>query len=261
MINAQEGLRGSYVVAGIGNDGVIMASDSRLVFFDSSLGKDAVNLGYFDSCVKVFVVGKFAIGFVGNATIGNVFLGEMVRMYENEMPFDISIEMLIPDFINHFDNILPPSGKERLAGVKIFAVGYSKDKPRICAAKNENGQWLHNNDVGTAITSDKGIFVEESSDTMSCEQLADLADFSINHYIDETKTTSVGGLISVLKITKEGQFEWIRNKPAQFPWPTTVDLLKDYFDNKVTIHFFESSNKLKLETMWRKELLSYNIIR
>lgn len=254
---AQSGFRGSYVVAAIGRDGVIMASDSRLVFFDKNDSAKAQNLAYYDSCPKIFVLGKYAIGFVGTATVGNVFLGEMVKIYEKKMPANIKIDSLLQSFISFYLDFLPPAGIDQFAHIKIFAIGYKDDKPLICAAKNKDGQWLINTNVGTAISSDIGSFVNNSSETMTCEQLAELADSSIQNYIDQTKNTSVGGLISVIRITPESETVWIKNKPQSFPWQTSTSLLKDYFDNNVVINFFNSSDKEKMEKIWLEELKSY----
>lgn len=261
IVYSQLGLHGSYVLAGIGKDGIIMAGDSRLVFFDPSEGNGAKNLAYYDSCVKIYQVGKFAIGFVGSAIVGNVFLGEMINIYKKNMPQDISTDFLIQNFINFFSQILPPSGQIQFAQNKIFSIGYKDKKPLICVAKNENGRWLINKQVGTAISSDTGSFVKLASDTMTCEQLSELAIFSINEYISNSKNSSVGGAVSVLKVSSEGTVEWIRNKPNSFGWPTTIDLLKDYFDKKIDINFFDLKDKSKMEQLWRKELLNYNIIR
>jgi hypothetical protein len=80
-------------------------------------------------------------------------------------------------------------------------------------------------------------FVNQYSKYDSCTILANKAEIAIIDYANSnSKTETIGGIISVLKITKD-KISYIKNPPPPFPWIYYNDFANDYFKNKVPIVF------------------------
>lgn len=71
-------VKGSFLIAAICKDGIVLASDSRGNIFDRS-DRDETPIAYFDANQKIFPVGRHAIADTGQGLILNVFFSAIVR--------------------------------------------------------------------------------------------------------------------------------------------------------------------------------------
>src|ERR1041384_2669739 len=73
---------GSFAMAIICRDGLIVAADSRGTLSDSNGRK----LAYYDAVAKVFMDGRNAIAYTGRDLIQNLYFGSIVRDFANASP-------------------------------------------------------------------------------------------------------------------------------------------------------------------------------
>jgi hypothetical protein len=93
------GVKGSFVIAAICKDGIIIASDSRGNVFDKR-DKQQIPIAYFDTIQKIFPIGSNAIAETGQGLILNVFVSAIVKDFMTHTSY-IAVDKLLPTFIEY----------------------------------------------------------------------------------------------------------------------------------------------------------------
>jgi hypothetical protein len=231
------GVKGSFVIAVICKDGIIMASDSRANIFDKS---DLYHkpIAYYDLIQKIFPIGSNAIAETGQGLILNVFFSTIVEIFsKNRVP--IRVDKLLPSFIDYCGNNFPPEVLSEMKKQKLFAAGYVNNIPTICYYNEEQPEQSFGciQNMGY-IQSDKTLLSEYDSGVlvnMSSNEVADLAIKAIKEYSKENERwKTIGGPIQVLLIS-HNKTSWIKNEPPLQRWTYISDFIEDFINNKVNI--------------------------
>ncbi|MCL5029772.1 MAG: hypothetical protein M1480_12240 [Bacteroidetes bacterium] len=251
QFNSCLSVEGSFVIAAICKDGIIIASDSRANIFDKR-NQLQEPIAYFDSIQKIYPIGINAIAETGQGLILNLFFSAIIKSYKANT-VSLTIENLLPSFINYCKNNYPPELFREMRKQKLFATGYIGTMPTICYYNEDQP-------TGSFGCIQKSGFIESDStllyeyrnqlDKMSSDEVADLAIKAINDYAknnDNWKT--IGGQINVLLVTPQGT-KWVKNMPPPQRWTYIQDFIGDFINGDVKINLIEPTTIEQLKNLF-----------
>ena len=243
-------IKGSFVIAAICRDGIIIASDSRGNIFDKT-DKQQKPVAYFDAIQKIFPIGPNAIAETGQGLILNVFFSEVIKKF-TEVSVSERVDRLLPTFIDYCERELPSEAVKEIRKQKLFAAGYINDHPTICYFDVEQpGSSFgciqdsgHIESAPTVLTEDGERLL-----SLSSEEAAALTRKAIQSFAKQGNGwKTIGGPISVLLITKAGS-RWIENEPQLRRWRYIQDLLEDYREGKISFHLIAPATRQQLDSL------------
>jgi hypothetical protein len=122
---------GSFMLAAICRDGIVVATDSRSTLKDSH-GKA---IAYFDSSPKIFSVRVFTIAYTGHALLNDPklsWLSAFVEEFARSRESDVPLEQLLPSLITFAEKRLSPEGRLSARQQTFISAGYAHGAPRLC---------------------------------------------------------------------------------------------------------------------------------
>src|ERR1035437_6538149 len=226
---------GSYMLAAICKDGIVIGADSRGTFLYPNT--DSV-LAYWDTIPKVFVVKNCILSVAGLVALGDKFLSYYINEFSATLNGNISPPDCIKKFKEYLNNKFPQLKKEVIR-LRLFAGGYYKGVPII---SNELEQTAKNFGVGTPddLTNfgNKKKYNNFFCATHSSNEVATLMAKEIKEYpIKQHQTYKIGGPIVVAKVYSNNKITWHQNRPSAKRWIDTFELIRAYCTGKITIHF------------------------
>ncbi len=237
---SQLDLKGTYSIAAICKDGVVLAADSRGAFLRAD-----TSIAYFDSIQKVFTVRNCLLSIVGLIAFGDKFVSYYVDEFEKTLKSDISPDSCITLFLVYLSQF--PEIKNAVSRINILSAGYKDEHPIICFIVTKTGLGKCAVDSGIAIQDRKINFGkgtkydEEYCISHSCKQVSKIIEKEILNYAkNENKTSSIGGKISIVCILKNKNINWIKNKPTKQRWKTKNEFISDYNSGKIKVTFFSA---------------------
>lgn len=241
-------LHGSSLVAGIGTDGIIIASDSRLVIRDDE-DPGRPGLAFYDGFQKIYPIRNFAIGIKGTAIVGDVFISALISVFEAEMPKNIMIDSLLVHFILFCRKKLSKVFFHQVTGNIMIAIGYKKGVPMICVFQKENNQLKYTSGPMDCIETDPGGFCNPKRRKLNCDELAVLARATLLIVYLKYDRVNVGGPTAILKISPNNQIQWLIRPSAPKTWITLKDFASDYFNKKFELRFFKAEFKRRTDKL------------
>jgi 20S proteasome alpha/beta subunit len=236
----QLNLKGTYSIAAICKDGVVLSADSRGAFLRAD-----TSIAYFDSIQKVFVVRNCLLSVVGLIALGDRFVTDYVTEFEKTLNKDISPDSCIISFMTYLSQF--PKIKDDLSGLNILTAGYKNGQPAICyiVAKTGSGQCAIDSGIALQdkkINFGKGtIYDEKYCLNHTCKEVSNVIEKAILDYAKkENKTSSIGGKVSIVSILKNKKIVWVKNMPIRQRWKTTKEFISDYNSGKVKVTFVSS---------------------
>ena len=212
---------GTFIGAIICEDGIIVASDSRTTFMDGS-GRA---FGYVDGMPKIYVQGGPAVAMSGLTSMEGELFSSFVRRngYLLERPVD--------EILFGFLVWLPLANSN---GVAMISAGFADSTPTICAKSPILPQ---------SCTS-SGYFTSKNSPTLR-ETFTKLgripktneAAAALKAAIEEYSRTdpTVGGPVSILKLTKGAPAQWLANPATDNGWTRVCDVVAEHRRGRVRI--------------------------
>lgn len=241
--HSQINLKGTYSIAAICKDGVVLASDSRGAFLRAD-----TSIAYFDSIQKVFIVKNCLLSIVGLIAIGDRFVSDYIDEFEKTLPNKITPDSCIIFFLKYLSKF--PNIKNDIASLNILSAGYKDGIPMICYVITKTGNGQCAVDSGIAIQ-DKKInfgkgtkYDEQYCLSHSCKEVAKVIEKAILEYAtNENKIFTIGGKISIASILKTEEKIWIKNKPIQARWKKISEFIEDCYNGKVEITYISVEAK------------------
>jgi len=232
--SAQITFKGSYTIAAICKDGIVIGSDSRGSFL-----RDGKSIATFDYIQKTFIVKNCVISFIGLIALGDKFVSNYIKEFEPSVQITTPPDECLKLFISFLAKY--PDIKGDLQDLDIISAGYKDGRPTICFASIKLNTGKCAQDTGIALQSKKIVFGkgtkydEAYCKKHSCKQVADIIEKAILDFaIKENRKDVIGGKIMAIRITKK-DIQFIKNKPSSPRWVTLQQFLKDYRDNKIKV--------------------------
>jgi len=244
------GVKGSFVIAAICQDGIIVATESRANIYDKSKAEQ-IPLAFFDTIQKVFPIDRFAIAETGQGVIGNVFFSTVIRDFSSSVIIS-KPQNLLSIFLDYSKQTMPAEIFAELQNQILFSAGYDDGEPYI-GYFNKNQQPAIGLVNGSGlIESDKTIVTETDFSEILCEIAADMLIEAIDKYAEiDDRWKTIGGPISVLKITEEST-DWIRNEPEFQRWDFVPQMIEEYKRDNSIIQLISEEYQDKIDDLFGK---------
>jgi 20S proteasome alpha/beta subunit len=236
---AQPKTPGSFTIAAICKDGILMASDTRS---ECSVRKDTV--GYYDTVQKVFIVNNFAVANSGAALMGSDFFYHYIKEFRKT-----DTNCRAKDFLNNFLVFIKskyPVYFDDFVNDPLIVAGYDKGAPYILETKK--GKFNAEKSTGFKESDSLIYFTNDFFSAISCKDAAEIIERCIKDSVSKFHLeTTTGGPLMALMITKDNKPAWIKNAPANDPCETTRAFIEAYNQGKLNFHFFSRELKQEFE--------------
>lgn len=241
-------IKGSFVIAAICKDGIIVAAESRANIFDKT-DENREPIAYYDTEQKLFPIGQSrVIVHTGQGLILNIFFSAIVEKISTVLAKP-QINNLLPTFIAHCQKNYPEAAVNEIKKQILFAAGYINSHPTICYFNLQQAQPYGCIQDSGFIESAPTILREHDISILSCEEATNLAEKAIQKYADEDdRWKTIGGPVSIVQITQD-DCKWLKNKPCEQKWVYIQDFVRDYQSGDVDINLIAPATKQQLDEL------------
>jgi hypothetical protein len=205
---------GTFIGAVICQDGIVMASDSRITFVDAA-GRA---FGYVDGFPKIYVDRGAAVAVSGLTSMEN----ELLSSFVNRNRF--LLERPVNEILLGFDLWLPFRNSN---SVGLISGGFLDGKPMICTKAPIVPQNCSNSGF---ISNKNSKSLRDSLMKMrrapTTAEAADALKIAIEEY--SRTDPAVGGPISILKLTRENTPQWLANPTPNSSLTQICDLVREH---------------------------------
>lgn len=241
------GVKGSFMIAAIGKDGIIVATETRGNIFDKR-DKKETPIGYYDGVQKEFVIGKTVLANTGKGVIGNAFFAAIIKDFTDKLIQYPSVDNFFNMFSEYCKKYVPKELNGQVLSNLMLVAGFQNEKPIICYYQKSEEGCIENEGY---IESDTTIFKEKYSKNHTCDRLARLAEKAIKKYSNQNDNwKTIGGEVCIIKITNENGPVWVKKVDFK-EWKYTDELIKDYYEGKLEINLIEPFKKENLDTLFK----------
>ena len=222
---------GTFIGAIVAEDGIIMGSDSRSTFVDSS----GAPIGYVDRMPKIYVKNGAAIAMAGLTSVEDELLSAFIRRNEHlldspvdEILYDVGLKL---PFRNTNSVLMLSAGLvngQPMICAKVPMEPQSCRKSGYFANKNSSGlrRWYESPHRYPVTTRDASAALERA-----IREASDL-------------DTTIGGPITLLEISSAGNPRFIQNPPNDNGWVRVCDVVEAYRKGRIPIFFTDSKEGL-----------------
>lgn len=244
-------LKGSFVIAAICRDGIVLASDSRANIFDKT-DKEQKPIAYYDGMQKIYPLGSVAMAETGQGLILNVFFSAIIDQFSQAMGRNCRADQLLPMFIGYCEQRFPLVAAQEIKKQKLFSVGYINHHPTICYfnAYQPAGPFGRIQDSGL-IESDRTLLAKcvDQLSCLSAKKVAALSKRAIESYARRgERWKTIGGPIDVLLVSRSG-CQWLEKNSSTRNWEYIQDLIRDYRDGKLELNLIPPATRKQLDDL------------
>ncbi len=212
LIAAQMQYGGTFIGAVIAQDGVVVASDSRTTLLD----ENSRGFGYVDGMPKIFVGSGPAVAMSGLTNLeGDLFSSFVARN-------DYLLSRPANEILFGFLVWLPFANS---TGVGLISAGYLEGKPLVCWKAPIVPQSCTSS--GYASNKDSSILrasINKLGRIPTTAEAAAILREAIEQHARMDPT--IGGPISILKLTPTGAPQWLANPPSDQGWSKVCDMVE-----------------------------------
>jgi 20S proteasome alpha/beta subunit len=243
------GTKGSFMIAAIGKDGIIVATETRGVVFDKR-DKKETPIGYYDGIQKEFIIGTTVLANTVKGAIGNVFFSAVINDFKAKLIAYPPVDAFFNVFKEFYNSCMPKEFQDQIESNLMLVAGFKEGKPMICYFQNSAVGCIESEGY---VESDTTIFADKYTKNLSCDLLAELAKEAITKYSrQKDKWKTIGGEVCVIKITKAYGPTWM-NKINFRKWIYTNELIKDYNEGRININLIEPFKKEDLDWLFNEK--------
>ena len=220
-------VKGTLIVAGIGNDGLIITADSR----GSTGNREGKLIAYMDSIPKIFKIKNIYVAITGSWAIGNTFISTIISDFNKTKIEKTDFSNTIKEFVQYIDSLYPVALYPQ-SSVESFLFGGS----------DSTGYYLQGymRDLGytklirrTTIISDNNavpyLGKYKDSYNFTCDTLAVAFKNVIYSYAKGANLDyEIGGPISVVCIGLNNELKYFKNSFSDKTYKSFEALIKDF---------------------------------
>ena len=240
-------VKGSFVIAAICKDGIIVASDSRGTFKDTQ-GR---RIAYYDTNQKIFPIGNNLIADTGYASLNDrkvSFLSEFMARFANSSYSRVEVNQLPASYFNYASQVLSERGGESAKVQTLVFAGFEHHKPLLCVYEGEGSRATKCSNVGYLSSPKQQIAGLEKASKLSFQEAARVMQATIEDYAAAVQPGSVGGPVVIRTITRF-ESRWFDKIPDWPHWSSFADLAEDYKNERVLFHLMPGIVKVQLDTL------------
>jgi len=245
--NAPVRIKGSFVIAAICKDGIIVASDSRGTLKD----QHGRRIAYYDINQKIFPVGDKLIADTGYASLNDPkisFLSALMAHFAASANSRVDVDLLPESYFDYASRVLPASGAASAGLQTLFFGGFKDGHPMLCMYQGESNRQTKCRVSGYLSSPSQTIFGLESVGSLSFVQAAQVMRRTIDDYAAAVQPGSVGGPVVIRTITKANS-QWLETPPQWPNWESFLDLAADYKNDRLPFHLMPGVAKSQLDSL------------
>jgi hypothetical protein len=240
-------IKGSFVIAAVCKDGIIVASDSRGTLKDNN-GR---RLAYYDVNQKIFPVGNSLIADTGYASLDDPklsFLSALMLQFATNGHSHIRVDQLPFSYFRYVDLVLPAQGAQSAKTQTLVFAGFNETKPVLCIYRGETSGKTSCHFSGYVSSPRKQITGLERVGSLSFQQAATIMRKTIDDYAAAISPGPVGGPVAIRIITPS-KSEWWGPHPDWPHWNSFADLANDYRSGQVWFQLMPGVNRADLDAL------------
>jgi len=240
-------VKGSFVIAAICKDGIIVASDSRGMLKD----RQGRRLAYYDTNQKIFPIGDKLIADTGYASLNDPnisFLAALMLRFANNPFSRVEVEQLPNSYFSFAASLLPSAGADSAKLQTLVFAGFTRNKPKLCIYHGESGRTLDCSSAGYVSSPKERILGLQNVQNMSFPEAAQVMRKTIDDYAAAVQPGLVGGPVVIRTITHSGS-QWVASHPDWPTWNSFTDLADDYKTNHVSFQLMPGVRRAQLDTL------------
>ena len=240
-------IKGSFVIAAVCKDGIIVASDSRGTL-KNSLGR---RIAYYDVNQKIFPIGNSVIADTGYASLNDPkvsFLSALMSDFASSPRSRTRLEHLPRSYFTYVNATLPADGADSAKVQTLMFAGYDRGKPILCIYKGESSRKMACRSSGYFASPSITIVGLKGVGSLSFGQAARVMQQAINDYAASISPGPVGGPV-VVRVLTPSRSEWWGSHPHWPNWSSFDDLARDYQASRVIFHLLPGATKADLNTL------------
>jgi 20S proteasome alpha/beta subunit len=238
-------IKGSFVIAAICRDGIIVASDSRGMLKDSQ----GQRIAYYDTNQKIFPIGNKLIADTGYASLNDgklSFLSALMFRFSRSPLSRADVDQLPNSYFKYASIVLSRAGADSAKLQTLVFAGYEKNRPILCIYEGESNHAIKCPNSGYLSSPHQHIFELENASALSFGEAAEIMRQTIDDYAAAVQPGSVGGPVVVRTITPSGS-KWFETPPDWPAWEAFTDLSEDYRNNRILFHLMPGIKKEQLD--------------
>jgi 20S proteasome alpha/beta subunit len=240
-------VKGSFVIAAICRDGIIVASDSRGMLKD----RRGRRIGYYDTNQKIYPMRDNLIADTGYASLNDPnisFLSALMSRFAKSDSSRVEVDRLPDSYFKYSSGVLSNAGADSAKVQTLFFAGFKAKKPEICVYQGQSTHAVRCTFQG--YLSSPGQHIEElrSLKSMSFAQAAAVMRKTIEDYAAAVRPGLVGGPVVIRTLTPSGS-QWFGSHPDWPQWDSFSDLEKDYGSGRVPFELMPGVTKADLDSL------------
>ena len=240
-------VKGSFVIAAICRDGIIIASDSRGMLKDHQ-GR---RIAYYDTNQKIFPIGNKVIADTGYASLNDPrisFLSALMFRFAESPLSRVEVDQLPTSYFKYVGGLLPAAGAESAKIQTLVFAGYKQHKPLLCIYQGESGHNMKCRSSGYLSSPKQQISGLENVSTLSFEDAGRVMRQTIKDYASAVQPGFVGGPVVLRTMTRAGS-RWFGEHPDWPNWGSFTDLAEDYKHDRVPFRLMPGITKMQLDAL------------
>lgn len=240
-------IKGSFVIAAICKDGIIVASDSRGTLKNSQ----GHRIAYYDVNQKIFPIGNSVIADTGYASLNDPkvsFLSALMSDFASSPRSRTRLEQLPSSYFTYVNAALPADGADSAKVQTLMFAGYDRGKPLLCIYKGESNRKMACRSSGYFASPNIEIVGLKGVASLSFDRAARVMRRAINNYAASISPGPVGGPV-VVRVITPSRSKWWGSHPHWPDWGSFDDLARDYQSSQVRFHLLPGATKSDLDTL------------
>lgn len=238
-------IKGSFVIAAICKDGILVASDSRGMLKDTQ----GHRIAYYDINQKIFPIANKLIADTGYASLNDPklsFLSALMSRFSRSPLSRVDVDQLPNSYFKYASIVLPKAGAESAKLQTLVFAGYENNRPTLCIYEGESNHTVNCLNSGYVSSPHQRIFELQNVGSLSFAEAAQIMRQTIDDYAAAVQPGSVGGPVVIRAITASGS-KWFETPPTWPKWEAFTDLAEDYRNNRVSFHLMPGIRKEQLD--------------
>ena len=240
-------IKGSFVIAAICKDGIMVASDSRGTLKD----KQGRRIAYYDTNQKIFPMGNSLIADTGYASLNDPkvsFLSALMSRFAGHPLSHVDVDQLPSSYFKYAGLVLPAAAAESAKIQTLVFAGYQKGRPMLCIYLGETTRSTTCISAGYVSSPRQPIVGLEDVNSLSFQQAANVMKKTIDDYATAVQPGSVGGPV-VVRIIMRSTSQWFSEVPKWATWDSFTDLASDYRTGRVSFRLMPGVQKAQLDAL------------
>ncbi len=240
-------IKGSFVIAAICKDGIIVASDSRGTLKDSR----GHRIAYYDINQKIFPIGNALIADTGYASLNDPnisFLSALMSRFAKNPSSRVDVADLPASYFGYAAALLPQAGAESAALQTLVFAGFRQKTAVVCIYRGESDRTTKCSSAGYVSSPSQKIPGLQNASFLSFQQAAKVMRQTIDDYAAAVQPGSVGGPVVMRVITRTNS-EWFGTTPDWPSWQSFSDLANDYRNGRVSFHLMPGIVQAQLDML------------